>query len=70
MRRLLKVGKVLLILWGLLSLIATVVFAGIIAFALWGGSQESNKTATINDVQFILNLCNLGDNRIEEVLHS
>lgn len=70
MKRLLEVGKILLILWGLLSLIATVVFVGIAAFALWGGSQESNKTASINDVQFILNRCNLGGSRIEEVLHS
>jgi len=70
MKRLFVIGKWFLIVWGLLSFVATVLFAGFVAFRLGPGNQDTKKTASKRDVRFILNWCNLGDNRIEEVVHS
>ncbi len=70
MKRVLVIGKWLLIVWGVVSFIAAVLLVGFIAFRVGPGNTDSKETASKHDVRFILNWCNLGDDRIEEVIHS
>ena len=70
MKHLFVIGKWFFIIWGLLSFAATALFVGFVMFKLGPGNQDTTKTASKSDVRFVLNWCNLGDNRIEEVVHS
>jgi len=70
MKRILKIGKWILLVWGGLSLIGTVAIVGMIAYGIGVGNRTKIDKASPQDVRFVLNWCNLGDNRIEKVLHS
>lgn len=70
MKRILKIAKWLLLVWGGLSLVATVGLVGMIAYGVGIGNRTKTDKASPHDVRFVLNWCNLGDSRIEKVIHS
>ncbi|HUW59918.1 MAG TPA: hypothetical protein VMZ06_02840 [Candidatus Bathyarchaeia archaeon] len=72
MKRLLKVAKYLLLIWGGLTLACVVVLAALTAYRMNVGGFLRDKTdqATADDVRFVLNWCELGVWRIESVVHS
>ena len=57
-------------IWGAISLIGAVVLAGIAAYQLGPGNRDKTDSASTHDVRFVLNWCQLGDQRIQKVLHS
>ena len=57
-------------IWGGLSLLAVLVIGAIIAFQFSAGNTDDSETASTKDVRFVLNWCDLGDDRIQEVIHS
>jgi hypothetical protein len=59
----------ILIGWGILCAGIVLVLAIAIAYQ-FGPGKSSSKTASSHDVGYIMNWCQLGDDRIEEVLHS
>jgi hypothetical protein len=65
-----KIWQRLLIIWGGISLAVLIVFVSYLAYALTLGNKASNDKATNSDVRFVLNWCELGDNRIEKVIKS
>lgn len=71
--RILAVARWSLLIWGAILLVGVVIFAVLLVpgFSRFG-STESTKinSASREDVRFVLNWCQLGDQRIEEVLHS
>lgn len=70
MNRILEIGKWLLLVWGGLSLVAAVAIVGMIACEVGVANRTKADKASPPDVRFVLNWCNLGDNRIEKVIHS
>jgi hypothetical protein len=70
MKRIVIIVKWLLIVWGGLCLIAALVLGGFFAYQLGPGNRAEINSASVHDVQFILNWCNLGDGRIEKVVKS
>jgi len=70
MKRILKIGKWILLVWGGLSLIGAVAIVGMIAYRVGVGNRTKTDKKSSHDVRFVLNWCNLGDNRIEKVIHS
>ena len=70
MKLILKIGKWVLLVWGGLSLVAVTTLAIMFAYRLNVSNQAKPDEAKPQDVRFVLNWCNLGDNRIEKVLHS
>ena len=74
MKRLWKIFKVFLLIWGAMSLLLCLALGGCIFFSnmpkLFDMPSASNELASKNDVRFVLNWANLGDDRIEEVVHS
>jgi hypothetical protein len=70
MRRFWPVFKWLFVAWGSVSLIGVLILMAVIAFSFLSSNRSSSKTASKQDVRFVLNWCGLGDDRIEEVTHS
>ena len=70
MKRLLTIGKWLLLAWGGVSLIGAIVIAGFVVYGVGVANRTKTDNASPRDVRFVLNWCNLGDNRIEAVVHS
>lgn len=70
MRRMLKIGKWILLAWGGLFLAGAVALVGMIAYGIGVANRDRIDAASPRDVRFVLNWCNLGDNRIEKVIHS
>ena len=70
MKRIWFIAKQLLLGWGILCAIAAIVVIVSAAFQFIPGSKDRNKTASKNDIRYVLNWCSLGDGRTEEVLHS
>ena len=70
MRRSLSILKWFLIGWGALSFILVTLFVALIAYQIGPGNRSVNDAASVHDVRFVLNWCNLGDDRIEKVIHS
>src|SRR5207249_2085280 len=60
----------LLVLWGSLSLAALIFLVAFLAYRIGWGNQEKNDSASTQDVRFVLNWCELGDQRIQQVVHS
>jgi hypothetical protein len=58
-----------LIGWGILCAGIAIVLCIAIAYQ-FGPGKVSNRTASEHDVRYVLNWCELGDDRIAEVLHS
>ena len=59
-----------LVLWGGFSLVLTFALIGYLAYSFGPGNVAKVDQANLTDVRFILNWCNLGEDRIERVLHS
>lgn len=59
----------LLLGWGILCAGIVIVLAIAIAYQ-FGPGKISNRTASKHDVRYVMNWCELGDERIAEVLHS
>ncbi len=70
MKRILSIGKWVLLVCGGLSLVGTIVILGMIAYGMSVGNRAKIDKASPHDVRFVLNWCNLGENRIEKVIHS
>jgi hypothetical protein len=68
--RILKFVKWLLIIWGGFSLVAVVGFVAFFAYQVGPGNRDKNDSASPHDVRYVLNWCRLGDQRIEQVVHS
>lgn len=62
--------KSILAVWGAISGIILIGASVYIAFEFTIGNADEYDTASNNDVRFVLNWCELGDDRIESVLHS
>ena len=65
-----SIVKWLLIGWGIVCLIGLIVIGGTIGYLIGPGNVAVSDSATKQDVRFVLNECQLGDERIEEVVHS
>jgi hypothetical protein len=60
-----------LAVWGGLSLLAVIGLIAFLAYSFFGpGNRLEVDQATVRDVRFVLNWCGLGENRIENVVHS
>jgi len=70
MRKLLPILKWILLIWGGLSLVGAIGLGGFFAYKLGPGDIEKIDSASKKDVRFVLNWCELGDERIEKVTHS
>ena len=70
MKTLWSVLKWLLIGWGIVCLVGLVVIVGTVCSLIDMGNTAISGAATKQDVRFVLNGCRLGDERIEEVVHS
>ena len=62
--------KKLSIAWGVICLIGVIGLGGYIAYQIGPGNKSSAQLASKKDVRYVLNWCNLGDERIEKVVHS
>ena len=65
-----RIIQTLLLIWAILSLIAVLLISGYIGYQFKFGNQPATNSASPHDVRFVLNWCNLGDNRIKDVIHS
>jgi hypothetical protein len=65
-----KAVRWILLVWGGLSLIGLLGFAAFVGYRLGPGNRDRNDSASVHDVRFVLNWCELGDQRIEHVIHS
>ncbi|MCS7063658.1 MAG: hypothetical protein NZM04_06395 [Methylacidiphilales bacterium] len=70
MKRFWSIVKGCVMVWGVISGIGAICLAGVIAYNFGPGNVSKSDFATANDVRHILNWCELGDDRIEEVVHS
>ena len=59
-----------LIIWGAISLIMIVSLGSYLIYSLTFGNKASVNTARKSDIRFVLNWCELGDDRIERVVNS
>jgi hypothetical protein len=68
--RILATLRNLLLIWGVVSLAATIGLGAFVVFQFGPGNREQVDTASTHDVRFVLNWCRLGEERIEKVIHS
>lgn len=62
--------KTVLAIWGGISGILLIIAVAYVAYSFTIGDTDRYDTATNKDVRFVLNWCELGDQRIASVLHS
>ena len=68
-----KLGSIikwLLLVWCAISALGVIIIVGLIAYSMTIGNRDVNSKADKKDVRFVLNWCNLGDERIKTVIHS
>lgn len=70
MRIVWSILKWFLVVWGGVCLVGVLVLGGAIAFQIGPGNVDRSNAASKKDVRFVLNWCELGDERIEKVVHS
>ena len=70
MKRFLTILKWFLIIWGGISFCGAIVIGGIIAYQFGLANRDKVDLATKKDVRFVLNGCQLGEYRIENVINS
>ena len=58
------------VVFGFISLTAIIILAGYLTYSLTLGNNPEINKAKNSDVRFVLNWCDLGDGKIEEVLKS
>lgn len=68
--RILTALRKLLLIWGAVTLPAAIGLGGFIAYEVTFGNTNQIDTASKHDVRFVLNWCELGEDRIEKVIHS
>jgi hypothetical protein len=68
--RILAIARWSLLIWGAISLVGVVIFAVLSVRAVSQFGSNKIDSASPSDVRFVLNWCQLGDQRIEKVLHS
>ncbi|MDJ1506236.1 hypothetical protein [Xanthocytophaga agilis] len=68
--KMVKVSRLLLTIWGGISLIGVIVIGCYVIYSMTLGNRDVEGKATKSDVRFVLNWCGLGDERIEKVLNS
>jgi len=66
----LAIGRRCLLIWGVISLVGILVVAGLVAYKVGPGNRPRIDAASPHDVRFVLNWCELGDDRIQTVVHS
>jgi hypothetical protein len=62
--------RVIVFVWGCVSLLGVLAIAGFLAWQLGPASRTRDDSASIRDVRFVLNWCGLGDQRIQSIAHS
>ena len=62
--------KAILAVWGGVSGILLIIAVSYLAYGFTIGNKDRLDSASKKDVRFVLNWCELGDKRIESVLHS
>jgi hypothetical protein len=70
MRPIIRIAKASLVVWGGLCFIGALAVAGFAIYRFSVGNRDEVDLASSRDVRFVLNWCELGDKRIEKVLHS
>jgi hypothetical protein len=70
MKRAWSIVKWCLIVWGIICAFGAIGLAGLIAYLFGPGNLSKSDFATPHDVRFVLNSCDLGQDRTEEVVHS
>jgi len=70
MKKLWPMIKWALVAWGLFCLVGGIIIVSLAAYQFGPGNTDSTKLSSQNDVRYVLNWCRLGDERIEEVVHS
>lgn len=70
MKRLWQIAKWFLIAWGIICFVAALLIGGSVAYQMGPVNSESSNLVSKHDVRFVLNWSGLGDERIEEVVHS
>ena len=68
--RILKFAKWLLLIWGGLSLVGVLAVTAYVVFSIGQGNRDKDGSASQHDVRYVLNWCQLGDQRIEKVIQS
>lgn len=70
MKKLSRIVKWVLLVWGALSLAAVLVMAGLLAYSLASASRDHADHLDEADVRFVMNWCGLRPERIERLVHS
>jgi hypothetical protein len=65
-----KISRLVLMIWGGISLVGTIILIGYFLYSFTLGNKNSIDKATNSDVRYVLNWCNLGDQRIDKIIHS
>lgn len=65
-----KIWQRVLTIWGGVSLIAVILVISYLVYMITIGNKPENDKATVSDIRFVLNWCELGDQRIEKVTNS
>ncbi|MBI5095633.1 MAG: hypothetical protein HZB26_24760 [Candidatus Hydrogenedentes bacterium] len=68
--RVLKIVRGVLLVWGGLSLVGFIAVTAFVAARFGPGNRNKDDSASPMDVRFVLNWCELGDQRFETVVHS
>jgi hypothetical protein len=68
--RIWKILRTVVFVWGAFSLLGAIAVGALLVYQFGPGNRDKEDSASIRDVHFVLNLCGLGDQRIEKVLHS
>ncbi len=66
----LEIAKRSLLMWGGCSLAGGIVLTAYIGYQLGPGNRDRRDSATPRDASFVLNNCELGQDRIKRVVHS
>jgi len=70
MERLIAIVRWTLMALGAISLVVALGVVGLVAYQVGPGNRDETDLASRDDVRFVLNWCELGDERIERVIHS
>ncbi|HLF53207.1 hypothetical protein [Flavobacterium sp.] len=62
-----KIIRQLLTIWGGISLLGLILIGGYLGYSMTLANKNIEDKATKSDVRFVLNWCELGDERIEKV---
>ncbi len=69
-QRILKIAKTIILIWGIFSIFAIIMLGIYFLYESTIGNREKIDKATRNDVRFVLNWCEIGDENAIKVLKS